>query len=141
MRFCKTFKASSALSLFSHCSLALVARAAIRAPTFTVSTYAGKATGFAHVGRDGGGGGSVNGKNVIVYSDTTTSNAAGCMVNFSSNSYAFVPDPKEPLKLQDFGSAEYPKVPVEIVPWYGAETCEDNFIWPNSMFAASDVVQ
>ena len=125
----------STLLLFflSHCASALVARAAIRAPSFTVSAYSGDATGFAFVGRDGGGGGVVNGKNVIVYSDTTTTNAAKAFVNFSSNSYAFVPNPKEPLKLQDFGSAEKPEVPVEIVPWYGTENIKDNYIWPNSI--------
>ena len=121
------------LVLFSHSSTALVARAAIRAPTFTVSTYAGDATGFPYVGRDGGGGGSINGKNVIVYSDTTTTNAAGDFVNFSSNSYAFVPNPKDPLQLQDFGSTDKPQVPTEVVPWYGTENVTNNFIWPNSM--------
>lgn len=126
------FCAASALFLFSSGSSALVAKRALRAPTFTVSTYAGEATGFPYVGRDGGGGGSLNGKNVIIYSDTTTSNAAGGFVNFSSNSYALVPNPAEPLSLQDFGSAEKPEVPAEIVPWYGIETCNKNFIWPNS---------
>lgn len=129
--------AASALVFFIHSSSALVVKRAIRAPTFTVSTYAGEATGFPYVGRDGGGGGVLNGKNIIIYSDTTTTNAAGGFVNFSSNSYAFVPNPKEPLKLQDFGSAQKPEVPVEIVPWYGTETCEKNFIWPNSKLASA----
>ena len=124
--------AASALVLFLHGSSALLAKRALRAPTFTVSTYAGEATGFPYVGRDGGGGGVLNGKNVIIYSDTTTTNAAGGFVNFSSNSYAFVPNAKKPLTLQDFGTAEKPEVPVEIVPWYGNETCQNNFIWPNS---------
>lgn len=121
-----------ALLLFLRGSSALVAKRAIRAPTFSVSTYPGVATGFPHVGRDGGGGGVLNGKNIIVYSDTTTTNAKGGMANFSSNSYAFVPNPKDPLKLQDFGTAEKPEVPVEVVPWHGTETCQNNFIWPNS---------
>ena len=123
------------ISLFSYTTSALVARAAIRAPTFTVSTYAGDATGFPYVGRDGGGGGTLSGNNVIIYSDTTTTNAAGKFTNFSSNSYAFVPNPKDPLKLQDFGSLGKPEVPVEIVPWHGTETCQKNYIWPNSMCA------
>ena len=134
MYFGNLLIAASPLLLFSHFSSALVARAAIRAPTFTVSAYDGEATGFPYVGRDGGGGGTINGKNVIVYSDTTTTNAAGGFVNFSSNSYAFVPDPKDPLKLQDFGSAAKPTVPMEVVPWYGTENVTNNFIWPNSMF-------
>lgn len=120
------------LLFFLRASSALVAQRAIRAPTFSVSAYPGEATGFPHVGRDGGGGGVLNGKNVIIYSDTTTTNAAGGMANFSSNSYAFVPNPKEPLRLQDFGTTMKPKVPVEIVPWHGTETCQNNFIWPNS---------
>ncbi len=124
--------AALALILFLRGSTALVAKRAIRAPTFSVSTYSGEATGFPNVSRDGGGGGVLNGKNVIIYSDTTATNAAGGMVNFSSNSYAFVPNPKHPLTLQDFGTAEKPKVPIEIVPWHGTETCQNNFIWPNS---------
>ena len=125
------------ICLLFHGSLALVARQAIRAPTFTVSTYASDATGFPYVGRDGGGGGCINGKNVIVYSDTTTTNAAGGFVNFSSNSYAFVPNPKDPLKLQDFGTAARPEVPVEVVPWHGTENIQENFIWPNSISSPS----
>ena len=136
MQFFDVLNVVFALSLFFDTTSALVARAAVRAPTFTVSTYAGEATGFPYVGRDGGGGGTLNGKNVIIYSDTTTTNAAGAFVNFSSNSYAFVPDPKDPLKLQDFGSSQKPEVPTEIVPWYGTETCQKNFIWPNSMCTA-----
>ena len=113
---------------------ALVAQVAIRAPSFTVSEYVGKATGFPHVGRDGGGGGTVNGKNVIVFSDTTTSNKAGSLVNFTSNSYAYVLNPrKNPLELQDFGSVKSPKVPRAAVPWHGAETLKGHFIWPNSI--------
>ena len=137
MHFLVTASAASALLLSSHCASALVARAVIRAPTFTVSTYAGDATGFPYVGRDGGGGGVISGKNVIVYSDTTTTNAAKGFVNFSSNSYAFVPNPKEPLKLQDFGSAEKPEVPMEVVPWHGTENIKDNYIWPNSMLCSN----
>ena len=129
---CLSGCAATAIVLFSRSTAALVARAVIRAPTFTVSTYAGDATGFPYVGRDGGGGGSLDGKNVIVYSDTTTTDAAGKLVNFSSNSYAFVPNPKDPLKLQDFGSMEKPQIPMEVVPWYGTETVTDNYIWPNS---------
>ena len=124
--------------LFSHFSSTLVVRAAIRAPTFTASAYNGEATGFPYVGRDGGGGGTINGKNIIIYSDTTTTNAAGAFVNFSSNSYAYVPNPKDPLTLQDFGSAAKPEVPIEAVPWYGTETCQNNYIWPNSMLRSME---
>lgn len=127
-----SFKAAMAVVLFLQGFSVLATKRPVRAPTFTVSTYASEATGFPHVGRDGGGGGVVNGKNFIVYSDTATANAAGGMANFSFNSYAFVPDPKKPLTLQDFGSSEKPKVLVEVVPWYGNETCKNNFIWPNS---------
>lgn len=123
---------ASTFFLFAQISSALVARAAIRSPTFTVSTYAGEATGFPYIGRDGGGGGTLNGKNIIIYSDTTTTNAAGGFVNFSSRSYAFVPNAKDPLTLQDFGSSDKPKVPTEAVPWHGSESCQKNFIWPNS---------
>lgn len=130
-----SFKAIVAFILFLQGSSVLTTNRPVRAPTFTVSTYNGEASGFPHVGRDGGGGGVVNGKNVIMYSDTTTANPEGGVANFSSNSYAFVPDPKQPLKLQDFGSFEKPEVPVEAVPWYGNETCKDNFIWPNSKLA------
>ncbi|KAL6718060.1 hypothetical protein ACLMJK_004145 [Lecanora helva] len=54
------------------------------------------------------------------------------MVNFSSNSYAFVPNPKEPLKLRDFGSAAKPEIPTEVVPWHGTENIKENYIWPNN---------
>jgi len=85
--------------------------------------------------------GVLNGKNVFIYSDTTATNAAGGMVNFNSNSYAFMPNSKHPLTLQDFGTAEKPKVPVEIMPWHGTETCWNNFIWPNSKRADISSIQ
>lgn len=119
------------LILFSCSSSALMPRAQLP-PSFSVSTYAGKATGFPNVDRDGGGGGVLNGKNVLIFSDTITTNDAGAMVNFSSNSYAFVPNAKEPTKMQDVGSTSRPDVPAELVPWWGAEKCQTNFIWPNS---------
>ena len=129
----------SCLATFAVCSSALVPRVQLP-PSFSVSTYASKATGFPNVGRDGGGGGVLNSKNIIVFSDTTTTNGAGAFVNFSSNSYAFVPNAKEPTKLQDFGSAAKPDVPAEIVPWWGTEKCQTNFIWPNSMYCPKRVM-
>lgn len=125
------FNAVFGLIVFSRCSFAIVPSARLP-PTFSVSTYAGEATDFPHICRDGGGGGVLNGKNVITFSDTTTKNEAGNMVNFSSNSYAFVPNAKEPTTLQDFGSESRPDVPVEIVPWWGPENCANNSIWPDS---------
>lgn len=136
-----SFKAAVAFILLFRGSSTLADKRPVRAPTFTVSTYNGEATGFPHVGRDGGGGGVINGKNVIIYSDTTTANPEGGMANFSSNSYAFVPNPRQPLTLQDFGSPKEPNVPIEIVPWYGNETCKDNFIWPNSKLADLALLQ
>ena len=119
--------AASACLSFSF--RALVAAAQVP-PTFTVSSYAGSATGFPYVGRDGGGGGVLNGKNIMVFSDTTTDNSTGGFVRFSSNSYTFVPDPaSNPLQLQDYGTDG---IPEQAVPWWGDENLSDNFIWPNS---------
>lgn len=131
MHFSTPFNAIFGLIVFSRCSSALVPRAQLP-PTFSVSTYAGEATGFPNVCRDGGGGGCLAGKNVIIWSDTTTTDDAGKMVNFSSNSYAFVPNAKDPTTLQDFGSKSRPDVPVEIVPWSGSEN-SSNWIWPDSV--------
>ena len=124
--------ASWILLLFSHYSSALVAQSSCPSSYLHCLDIRWRGTGFPHVERDGGGGGSLNGKNIIVYSDTTTTDVAGGFVNFSSNSYAFVLDPKVPLKLRDFDSVEKPKVPTEVVSWHGTETVTINYVWPNS---------
>ena len=62
-------------------------------PSFTVEEIGtANDTAFPNVYRDGGGGGLVNGKNVIVFSDTSTTSGgpAASLRYFTSNSIAYV---------------------------------------------------
>ena len=54
----------SALLVLVHGASALVARG-LRTPTPSVSSFLGSATDYPDLGRDGGGGASVNGINVV----------------------------------------------------------------------------
>jgi hypothetical protein len=63
------------------------------APQFTIKPYTGNATDPTWVDtvtRDGGGGATINGHNIIVFSDTSTSTPSGSFAGFTSNSAAFV---------------------------------------------------
>ena len=81
------FFAISALLFFQHTS-ALVAPV-IRAPVFAAKALGTSSSNFAGVGRDGGGGGVVGGKNIAVFSDTMTTKD-GKMIGFFSNSAVYV---------------------------------------------------
>ena len=62
-------------------------------PSFTVEEIGmANDTAFPNVYRDGGGGGLVNGKNIIVYSDTSTTSGgpSASLRYFTSNSIAYV---------------------------------------------------
>ena len=62
-------------------------------PTFTIKEIGTtNDTAFPNVYRDGGGGGLINGENVIVFSDTstTTGGPSGSLKYFTSNSIAYV---------------------------------------------------
>lgn len=78
--------------------------------TFTVENL-GKSVlkpGFVEIGRDGGGGGSVNGKHIVLFSDTLV-RGWGPITNticYSSR--------HDPVKLEDFGRDG---VPVQGVPY------------------------
>ena len=127
---------------------ALVA-SVVRAPTFVSQSLGTSTDNFAGVTRDGGGGGVVNGKNIAVFSDTTTTRD-GKMIGFTSNSAVFVcfhfvndfveyslitmvyqSNHSQPLQLEDFGSNGVPKL---AVPWEGSETDSKNYLWPCSAF-------
>ena len=62
-------------------------------PTFSVQEIGTTVNGFfPSVYRDGGGGGMVNGKHIIVFSDTISTNGSleAPMKGFTSNSIAYV---------------------------------------------------
>lgn len=64
-------------------SAALVARAALP-PQFTVIPMGQETSNFANIARDGGGGGNINGHNILLFCDTTSS------TGFVSNSATYV---------------------------------------------------
>ena len=64
-------------------SAGLVARAALP-PKFTVTPIGQETSNFGNVSRDGGGGGNINGKNILLFCDTITS------TGFVSNSATYV---------------------------------------------------
>ncbi|KIY69871.1 hypothetical protein CYLTODRAFT_442392 [Cylindrobasidium torrendii FP15055 ss-10] len=102
--------------------VSLVSTSALRAvstPTFNV-TELGQATDpdFPYVYRDGGVGGTINGKNIIVFSDTTTTDADGNMRYFTSNTAAFF-DTTAPTQLTDFGNDGIPNL---AIPFTASET-------------------
>lgn len=79
---------------FVHQVVALVVEASLP-PRFLVHALGFTShadASFNGVERDGGGGGSINGKHLIVFSDTATMNNKR-MIGFSTNSVAFVGQP------------------------------------------------
>ena len=100
-------------SLFAavHCQ-ALAPRAASAAlpPSFSV-TYLGQATSnFPNVTRDGGGGGTVNGENLIIFDDTEVHNALGNLTHFVPNSIAFVCLKIHPCAMMSQADSRRPSV-------------------------------
>ena len=80
------------LLLLATSSQALVARSKLP-PSFTVQDLGiANDTDFPSVYRDGGGGGRINGKNLIVYSDTSTTTGGynASLRAFTSTSIAYV---------------------------------------------------
>ena len=76
---------SSVVVAFSlwRLSAALVARAALP-PKFTVIPIGQETSNFANIARDGGGGGNINGTNILLFCDTMSS------TGFVSNSATYV---------------------------------------------------
>ncbi|KAI9690716.1 MAG: hypothetical protein M1820_009868 [Bogoriella megaspora] len=74
---------------------ALVARNALP-PQFTVTPIGPQTSNFGSISRDGGGGGSINGKNILLFCDTISSS------NFSSNTATYA-DALNPAFQTDFG--------------------------------------
>ncbi|MCJ1313584.1 hypothetical protein MMC25_007263 [Agyrium rufum] len=103
--------------------------------------YLGQATSnFPNVTRDGGGGGTINGENLIIFSDTQTYNGNGALTSFVSNSIAFS-DPNNSLNLTDFGTVGHPKL---AIPFFANESnyctipannCSRVVIWPGTSIA------
>ncbi|KAF2814104.1 uncharacterized protein BDZ99DRAFT_231473 [Mytilinidion resinicola] len=137
------------LSLLSLASPGLagviVPRSGTLPPKFTVSEYSNDAVGFPNVYRDGGGGGTINGKNIIVFCDTTTTDGgpSGKMIGFTSNSAAYA-NADTPTSLTDFGSSGIPKTAVAYTTAEAAYTSKHfgsdggrEVLWPGS--AITDV--
>ena len=124
-----TLVAVCVTAFFSSSSSALAVK---RTPTVSgklsasFSSWAGDATptNIAGVTGDGGGGGNLNGYNVIVTSDTSND---GVLV--ASNAAYYVPDTSNPLAWQGFESGGKSKT---AVPWMSGEDGESWDIWPNS---------
>ncbi|MCJ1241857.1 hypothetical protein MMC14_009863 [Varicellaria rhodocarpa] len=110
-------------------------------PSFTVEEIGmANDTAFPNVYRDGGGGGLVNGKNIIVYSDTSTTSGgpSASLRYFTSNSIAYS-NTQNPTSLTDFGSNGAPNLGVPFQPNESAFTTanwntkhERIAIWPGS---------
>jgi len=123
----------------------IVPRAASLPPKFTVSEYSNDAVGYPNVYRDGGMGGTLNGHNIIVFCDTTTTNGGpkGSMIGFTTNSAAYA-DADTPTSLTDFGSNGVPKTAIDFTAaetnytnlhFYGKGGVADGgreVIWPGS---------
>jgi hypothetical protein len=114
MLFSYTLALSFLLS--ADISHALVARASLP-PSFVVqelgfTTESNSA--INGVSRDGGGGGLVNDYQLIVFSDTGTTNSNGQMIGFTSNSVAFS-NGKNPTSLTDFGQNGVPDLGIPFV--------------------------
>lgn len=122
----------------------LVARATLP-PQFTVEPIGVQSSNFADVYRDGGGGGTINGLNIMTFSDTTTTagGVQGAMKGFTANTFAFVGQNGQTLdKTTDFGANGVPNAPI---PFTQNETqfTTDHFdkdgtrcvLWPQSSFA------
>jgi hypothetical protein len=113
-------------------------------PSFTVQKLGFTTesnTNFGRVGRDGGGGGLVNGNQLIVFSDTETTNANDQIVGFTSNSAAYF-DGNDPTSLTDFGQNGVPDLGI---PWLANESAWKDansaaqkrlIIWPESSISA-----
>ena len=140
LSLCFLFDFSSAIHLHHH------RRRTVTPPAFTVAPLgqAADATVPA-IHRDGGGGGVLNDKNWIIFSDTQTDKS------FASNTYAVVSpsrrilqgetnppltlasspqsEPIDPTNLTDFTVNGAPKL---AVPWEPTENSAQDFIWPST---------
>ena len=94
-------------------------------------------TTFNGVGRDGGGGGHINGFNLIVFSDTETLNSNNQVIDFKSNSVAYS-NATTPTSLTDFGSNGVPDLGIPFLANESAWADANNqigsrlAIWPGS---------
>jgi hypothetical protein len=114
-------------------------RAASLPPRYSIQKLGYTTSNFPNIYRDGGGGGTINGLNFILFSDGIyTSGGVPAsdlhnMLNFSSNSIACSNcDGKGITSLQDFGNSK--KGPYQQVPFFYNKGELENItaIWPNS---------
>lgn len=113
-------------SVFVCGSHALVARspssAASVAPVkVSHTTYTPLASDFPDVSRDWPSGGTFGGRTLMVWSDTEIVRD-NKIVDFTSNSYAYLSNPNEPTEIQDIGSNE---TPTKAIPWGWGECSAD----------------
>lgn len=92
---------------------------------------------------DGGGGGSLNGRTVAIFSDTSTYNGSTSdkyakivSGGFVSNSAYYISDTSNPLAIEGFRNESNHGLPALAVPWFEDE-CPTSYdcdwwIWPNS---------
>ena len=110
-----TSQVSAAIAAFLiHCTEALVPRASLP-PKFTVEDIGQQTSNFLNVYRDGGSGGTVNGLNLITFSDTTTTSGGttGTMKGFSDNTIAYMGQNGAAINsLTDFGTNNIPRMPI-----------------------------
>ncbi|KAK7183176.1 hypothetical protein DPSP01_011441 [Paraphaeosphaeria sporulosa] len=135
---------TTAASLLTSPALGLVARANLP-PKFTVDSIGIQSSNFPDVYRDGGGGGTINGVNIMTFSDTTTTagGVTGSMKGFADNTIAYVGQNGAPLhQTTDFGANGVPSMPI---PFTQNETqyTADHFdkdgtrcvLWPQASIA------
>lgn len=120
--------------LFFHEPISVLAGTSIL-PTWTINSLGRTEQDSQHpyIFRDGGGGGTVNGYNIIVFSDTITPTSSGTMRAMYSNSIAYS-SKTNPLQLTDFGSNGIVR---QGIPNFGDETPgfvngKRTIIWPSS---------
>ncbi|KAL9074821.1 MAG: hypothetical protein Q9157_004233 [Trypethelium eluteriae] len=88
--------------------VALVARAPLP-PQFTVIPVGQETSNFANVHRDGGGGGNINGKNILLFCDTLT--PTGFVANSATYSNSEAPEDQI-----DFGENDNPTLAIPFTP-------------------------
>lgn len=137
------------LVILSHLTISnaslLSARTAALPPKVNIEPLGRTSSNFPNIFRDGGGGGRVNGEDVLIFSDgiyTTdgdtpdTKNPHENWANFTSNSIARSNwDGKGVTSLQDFGTAV--KGPNQQIPYFysNGENDENCAVWPNQGIA------
>ncbi|KAH8892332.1 hypothetical protein GQ53DRAFT_864274 [Thozetella sp. PMI_491] len=113
-------------------------RVRTRVPQVSFKLLGKTTTNLPNIYRDGGGSGTVDGKNIVWFSDGLYTSGGlptadgSNVVNFTSNSIAITDaDGKDITSLKDFGTTE--KGPYQSIPFYyeNGETDSLTGIWPN----------